>query len=333
MGFDEKDFNSDDGIVTFIWGPSMWNFLHMMSFQYPVKPSDTDKKKYKAFIEQLTYVLPCGSCRDNLNINLKTVKLLAGTMKSRDTFSKFVYDLHNQINVMLGKSMYASFEQVSNKYDAFRLRCPRGLADSKCVIQIVPRSCKDQILKVDPKCQKNGQDGGNLTQEIDNAMIPEIWGPCLWHFLHCVSFNYPVDPSAKQKKDYGEFIHLIGYILPDEISKKCFKQNIKDSKFSNKSLKNRSVFSKWMYDFHNVVNKRTGKSKSKESLDQNRNKYENFRSRCLTNPSKNRKKETGCTDSMYGIKAKSTIHIVPKKNRKKNMKIDPKCIVKKNNKI
>ena len=50
MGFDEKDFNSDDGIVTFIWGPSMWNFLHMMSFQYPVKPSDTDKKKYKAFI-------------------------------------------------------------------------------------------------------------------------------------------------------------------------------------------------------------------------------------------------------------------------------------------
>ena len=40
--YSKEDFESKDGMLTSIWGPSLWHTLHVMSFNYPVKPS---KKK------------------------------------------------------------------------------------------------------------------------------------------------------------------------------------------------------------------------------------------------------------------------------------------------
>ena len=50
--FKKKDYYSGDGMMTAIWGPSMWHFLHTMSFNYPIKPTDDDKKNYKEFTEE-----------------------------------------------------------------------------------------------------------------------------------------------------------------------------------------------------------------------------------------------------------------------------------------
>ena len=41
----------------------------------------------------------------------------------------------------------------------------------------------------------------------NNGMLTTVWGPPLWHFLHLMSFNYPVNPTKKQKRDYKRFIH------------------------------------------------------------------------------------------------------------------------------
>ena len=43
--FTKKDYNSGDGMITSIWGPSMWHYLHTISFNYPVNPTIIDKKK------------------------------------------------------------------------------------------------------------------------------------------------------------------------------------------------------------------------------------------------------------------------------------------------
>ena len=48
--YNDKDFNSNDGMLTTVWGPSMWHYLHTMSFNYPVNPTPKDKKYYKDFI-------------------------------------------------------------------------------------------------------------------------------------------------------------------------------------------------------------------------------------------------------------------------------------------
>ena len=42
--FKKKDFISGDGMLTTVWGPSMWHYLHTMSFNYPINPTPQDKK-------------------------------------------------------------------------------------------------------------------------------------------------------------------------------------------------------------------------------------------------------------------------------------------------
>ena len=56
--FTKKDFNSGDGMLTTVWGPSMWHFLHTMSFNYPVEPTHDQKKHYMDFVLNLRNVLP-----------------------------------------------------------------------------------------------------------------------------------------------------------------------------------------------------------------------------------------------------------------------------------
>jgi hypothetical protein len=64
--FSEKDYNSGDGMLTSVWGPPMWHYLHAMSFNYPHEPTCENKRNYQSFILNLENVLPCGKCRKNL---------------------------------------------------------------------------------------------------------------------------------------------------------------------------------------------------------------------------------------------------------------------------
>ena len=67
--FTKKDYNSGDGMLTSVWGPAQWHFLHTMSFNYPVSPTPEDKKHYMEYMKNLQYVLPCKYCRENLKKN------------------------------------------------------------------------------------------------------------------------------------------------------------------------------------------------------------------------------------------------------------------------
>ena len=47
--YSKREFNSGDGMLTTVWGPSMWHTLHTISFNYPVKPDMKTRKQYFAF--------------------------------------------------------------------------------------------------------------------------------------------------------------------------------------------------------------------------------------------------------------------------------------------
>ena len=95
----------------------------------------------------------------------------------------------------------------------------------------------------------------------------------------------------------------------------------------NKSVfKNRDSLSKWVYLLHEEVNKMLAK-KSNLSYQEVKDRYENFRARCLENT--NSKKESGCTKSLYGIKGKCVLNIVPKNTKCNSINIDPRCEIKK----
>lgn len=180
--FKGKDFSSNDGMLTSIWGPGLWHFLHTMSFNYPVKPRPIDKKKYKSFIINLKYTLPCKYCRINLVKNLKHLPLLDKHMKNRYTFSKYVYELHEHINTMLNKTSNLSYDDVRERYEHFRARCTekqfkekvfnyrktiknkskkeKGCVEplygikSKCILKIVPQKSKQKTFTMNKTCKK-----------------------------------------------------------------------------------------------------------------------------------------------------------------------------------
>lgn len=171
--FNKKDYKSNDGMLTTIWGPGIWHFLHTMSFNYPVEPTHDDKKHYRDFVLSLEHVLPCGKCRKNLHKNLKKLPLTMEHMKSRETFSLYVYKLHETVNKMLNKDSGLTYEEVRERYEHFRARCltpndklfsplkkEKGCVNpihgekSKCVLHIVPFSKKCETLNIDPKCMK-----------------------------------------------------------------------------------------------------------------------------------------------------------------------------------
>ena len=62
-----------------------------------------------------------------------------------------------------------------------------------------------------------------------------------------------------------------------------------------------------------------------------RERYENFRSRCVTEKPKlfkfkKTRKESGCTEPMYGKKAKCVIKIVPQDYKCNTFQMDKTCI-------
>ena len=172
--------------------------------------------------------------------------------------------------------------------------------------------------------------------ESNNGMLTSIWGPSMWHFLHTISFNYPVKPTKEDRINYYNYLMSLQKILPCSFCRENFKSNLKSSKFSKSySLKNRTTFSKSIYNLHEEVNKMLGKT-SDLTYKQVKNRYEHFRSRCLNDKKavkklvkKNKKaKEDGCIDPLYGKKSKCVLNIVPKNSRVKSFKMSPKCKIK-----
>ena len=129
--FKKTDFESSDGMMTSVWGPSMWHIMHSISFNYSVNPTKKEKMIYMNFYKSIGDVLPCRYCRENFVKNLKKVPLTMDVMKSRDSLSKWVYQLHEAVNMMLGKDSGLSYEEVRTRYEMFRSRCLTPLEEKK----------------------------------------------------------------------------------------------------------------------------------------------------------------------------------------------------------
>jgi len=110
-------------MLTYIWGPSLWHYLHTISFNYPNNPSLNDKKNYKNVLLNLLNTLPCKYCRINLKNNFKNNPIKPCHMKNRDSFSRYVYQLHEIVNKMLNKKSNLSYCDVRERYEHFRARC------------------------------------------------------------------------------------------------------------------------------------------------------------------------------------------------------------------
>jgi hypothetical protein len=177
--FKKGDFYSGDGFLTTVWGPTFWHTLHTISFNYPVNPTDEQKQQYRDYILSLQNILPCGACRTNLKTNMKHLPLNMSDMKSRETFSRYIYNLHELVNKMLKKKSNLTYCDVRERYEHFRARCvdekpkvfkyseiktrknrEKGCTEplygkkARCILNIVPQNEKGQSIQIDKKCMK-----------------------------------------------------------------------------------------------------------------------------------------------------------------------------------
>jgi len=151
-----------------------------MSFNYPNNPTPENKTHYRDFVLNLQHVMPCKFCRINLTKNLKEFPLTLNHMKDRESFSRYIYGLHETVNQMLNKKSGLSYDDVRNRYENFRSRCttdpslPKPIKSpkkekekekgctvplygkkSRCVIKIVPQEEKQETFQIDKKCVKH----------------------------------------------------------------------------------------------------------------------------------------------------------------------------------
>ena len=125
-----KDPNVDNGMMTKVWGPAGWLFLHSVTFGYPyainpANPAHSSKKdEYYNFFYYLGNVMPCRYCRESYQQFFKELDL-SKFLDTRAKLVEWLYILHNKVNTKLGVPAcnIPTFEELVNTYETYRAKC------------------------------------------------------------------------------------------------------------------------------------------------------------------------------------------------------------------
>ena len=98
-----------------IWGPFMWFILHIITFNYPEKPSSFDKEAYRDFFISLKNVIPCEQCRKHYSKNIQEHPITPH-LDNKTNLIKWLINIHNLVNISLNKRMY-TMDEVLQTYE------------------------------------------------------------------------------------------------------------------------------------------------------------------------------------------------------------------------
>lgn len=183
------DPNVDNGMMTKVWGPAGWLFLHCITFGYPyaINPNNKDhfnkERDYLNFFYYLGKVLPCRYCRESYMEYFKELDL-ENNLKSRKQLVKWLYDMHNKINNKLGvpPCNIPSLKEVETEYEQYRAKCKKTTEEERdenqkkgCVTPAdgTPRRCVVKVVEFDK---------GDITRR-ENVSIGEMSGTSSDYFI------------------------------------------------------------------------------------------------------------------------------------------------------
>ena len=96
------------------WGPSAWIFLHTITFNYPINPTENDKYIYKNFFNNLGLILPCGICQYNYNLHIQKYSI-DNYLSTKDDLVNWLIIIHNEVNKLHNKPT-KSFNEIIKYY-------------------------------------------------------------------------------------------------------------------------------------------------------------------------------------------------------------------------
>ena len=122
-----RDFGDTMDIT--LWGPAAWHFLHAVSFRYPERaPSMQHRKAMFDLLTSLKRLLPCTHCRMHFEKYIDSSENAISSpashaLDSRDSISRWLVDLHNDVNRRLHKTT-RTYADVAHEYRDLNKTCP-----------------------------------------------------------------------------------------------------------------------------------------------------------------------------------------------------------------
>jgi hypothetical protein len=105
-----------------LWGSEGWYFIHFVALNYPVNPTEQDKKNYMQFLESLQHTLPCEGCSYNFGMEMQSHP---PNLNSRKEFFNWTVDMHNAVNKRNKKKELSyddAMKQISKRKETERLK-------------------------------------------------------------------------------------------------------------------------------------------------------------------------------------------------------------------
>lgn len=122
------------------WGKAMWTPLHAITFNYPIKPTQDDKQRYKNYFNLTGEILPCKYCRQSFITYSKYIPI-DDFLDSREGVVYWLYVIHNLVNNKLYKPNFPLCEVVVI-YEKMRAKCGKVKKDD-----VKYKSCAKKFYK------------------------------------------------------------------------------------------------------------------------------------------------------------------------------------------
>ena len=88
---------------------------------------------------------------------------------------------------------------------------------------------------------------------MTNNILPDVWGPPGWKFMHYVALGYPDTPTDHDKTAYKAFFESLQGVLPCQSCASHYRENLRKFPIGNHLL-DREALLRWTIDLHNEVN-------------------------------------------------------------------------------
>lgn len=113
-----------------IWGPPLWYFIHIISYNYNENYIDN----YKDFFNLLKILIPCPVCRNHYNnyIHKNPLKI-----NNKKLFIQWCFDFHNNVNRRLDNKII-TLDECDKKYQTI---------DNKKILNFLKIFTKEHINK------------------------------------------------------------------------------------------------------------------------------------------------------------------------------------------
>lgn len=89
------------------------------------------------------------------------------------------------------------------------------------------------------------------------SRFTEFFGPSMWKTMHAVAFTYPEEPTPHERKQYIDFFKSLEGVIPCPQCRQHYGEYIKSNPIHAEDTDD---MSRWVYNLHDKVNKRNGKT-------------------------------------------------------------------------